>query len=1191
MNKKNLIPFAITLALFIIPFFWFRPGEMDIGGDSSRLYFYNPIAYLKTETLYGIISSGVGGENIGYYSIPYILLLYIVKLVVQSPTILIGIFHGLSLSVAFLTSYLIVKDLLKLGNKENQNYSELAAILSGIFYIFSPTLILGWDKEILTHNQIFLNPLMFFLLFRFITRSDLRYLFASLIISFIFAPNFSFVAAPPFFAFYPLSLLFILLYTKLILKRSIPINFIILGFVLFILMQLFHLGPDISSLFLSGSAINESVLSSASKFSRGLDYFIGVAPSVKVSFSFLNLPQLFTLQPNYYAFVIFPLIILLGFLFNKKKQYLLTGIFFLITFFFVTANITSIGFVFYTKLFDLPGFSMFRNFFGQWAFVFIFFYTLLFGQALEILFQRLKLRYISAVSLVVVVILINNAWPFIDGSLVNKIHYQSKNVKITSKTDPVYEKVLNYIHNLNVDGKFISFPLPDPGYQIISGLNGGAYQGPSTISYLTGKNDFTGYDGLDPFNETFLRLVKNNDITGINRLFSILNIKYVFYNSDPKIYDDYFPLYPYTYVRSTMPKDQKAYQVFLAKMPIHKVKDFGSYYHIYQVNNYLPHFYITDDTIYSNDPLTPFFVLNLNNSLRSIVYSQQNMQEESNDIILSAENSNLLLELLDNYHLHVHDPYIARRMDNIFYPFVLLNEKRSLKKLTSTPNDYVDYSLLYLAKRVSELMTYDGTPITYQSFQEPKLWQFYNWKEYYSWESNLSRIDTQATILINWINTSSFSENEKNIEKIKVNESLSGLQLRLRNLVTDSTHTVEEKAYLQKKIKNLFTELYQKINLKPINVSQIPYTLKTQEKLTGEFTPYLHSEKSLPLDPSIYTLKIGNKVTTPIFLKSKSPLITFDPIKIKDPQTQINLFYKPQNVLGPTKWIGTGNVTETSSQTIFKIENSLSTGSGFSRKITYYQPETQYIITFDYYTEEDDVLFNLYEKQKLENQNSLDKIYFNKILSSKTWKTQQSIVTSSSNAIDAYIEFVTLDNFYKGRLHIRNLSVVPVPNDTLLFYKTTTKKSQQNLPTIQFNKINPTRYIIHVTNAINPYTLVFSESFNNNWRLYLPASNPPTTNIIASYFGGEVQEEKPDNIFFNFSFLKNGVLVYPHVHTEGNGYANVWNIKPENVGFKKDYYLEAIYQPQIEFYYYLAISIVSFLGLVIITVIYIIKKK
>ena len=109
IQKYHILPFAIAIILFLIPFSWLKPGEMDLGGDSSRLYFYNPLAYLHAETLYSVISSGTGGDAISFYSIPHMVLLAIFRLM-TTPTILLSMYNGIKLSVAFFSCYLIVKE-------------------------------------------------------------------------------------------------------------------------------------------------------------------------------------------------------------------------------------------------------------------------------------------------------------------------------------------------------------------------------------------------------------------------------------------------------------------------------------------------------------------------------------------------------------------------------------------------------------------------------------------------------------------------------------------------------------------------------------------------------------------------------------------------------------------------------------------------------------------------------------------------------------------------------------------------------------------------------------------------------------------------------------------------------------------------------------------------------------------------
>ena len=84
-------------------------------------------------------------------------------------------------------------------------------------------------------------------------------------------------------------------------------------------------------------------------------------------------------------------------------------------------------------------------------------------------------------------VLILGAWPFINGSLVNKTHFQSNNVKIAMVMDPKYKETLAFIRSLPDDSKILTLPFTDPNYQVIHGTNSGAYVGVSTIGYLAGK--------------------------------------------------------------------------------------------------------------------------------------------------------------------------------------------------------------------------------------------------------------------------------------------------------------------------------------------------------------------------------------------------------------------------------------------------------------------------------------------------------------------------------------------------------------------------------------------------------------------------------------------------------------------------------------------------------------------------------
>ncbi len=173
---------------------------------------------------------------------------------------------------------------------------------------------------------------------------------------------------------------------------------------------------------------------------------------------------------------------------------------------------------------------MFRNFIGQWAFIFGFFYALLFGQGLYLLMKRMNIRYIQLIGFIIGFIFVIGAWRFIDGEIVNKPLFQSNpDLKIAMKMDPKYEKTLTYINDMKNDGSIISFPFSDCCYSALRYQSNYAYIGLSPITFLTGKKDYNGYLIISPFGEVFLRLAKEKDYESIKKLLGLLHIRYILF--------------------------------------------------------------------------------------------------------------------------------------------------------------------------------------------------------------------------------------------------------------------------------------------------------------------------------------------------------------------------------------------------------------------------------------------------------------------------------------------------------------------------------------------------------------------------------------------------------------------------------------------------------------------------------------
>lgn len=1245
ISKLNLLPLLIAIILFLIPFLWLRPGEMDLGGDGNRLYFYDPVSYLQLHTPYNIIPTGIGGDSISYYALPLVSLFavlgYIVSIIhlfLGPATLLIGMVNGMKLSIAFISCYFIVKELFtyeyKLGKSIVKGITEISAIFAGLFYIFSPILInSGWDKAILSHIQIFLNPLMFLLLLRYFTTHKTLYLLGLLLVTFIFSLNFSYAAAPAFFAFYPLSFLFLFLYTKFIRKIRIPIKGLIVGGVVALLLNAFHIFPHVFNILSFGGDVSSSVFSDQTKFSRGLDYFTGIAPSVKASVGLLNLAQLRDIVLISLGFFIFPATILLSFLFNKKnKTRLLTGAFFLIVTFFATASITDIGFNFYKTLFYIPGFKMFRNFFAQWSFAQVFFYTLLFGQALGIVLHHTKKIYRILLLSFILTILSITAWPLMIGNFTNSINWLSKEISIVIQMDPQYEEALRFVREYPEDAKILSFPLTGPSYHVVAGKNGGAYVGPPMFSYIAGKNDFAGYESLFPFNEIFVNAAKKDNFLLIQKLLSILNIKYIFYNSDPYIYGENFLGFPYDYVKAFLPETQEGYKSFIEKFPINKAVSFGEKYHFYKIseNIFLPHIFTATDTLYTNDPLNFQFVHQFSNEPRLAVFDTDDvLPQDGKGLFVETNNTNPLSHLLKNEHLHRHEPYISSKLGDIYYYLSVYKEKIHLWRLRNNFEEYPNFSFFYLSKRIFEISKWkDEMLILRKEWKEPKPWEFYAWYTYNSWEAIFARYEKSASDLIIWVNNSPSSNDWKKAVFIKLKEQFYQHHLLvITNIKGYREKKIGDRDYLFSYANKTFRNLIENLDVHIDDPSSISYTLPIPDDQLSDYDPYLEDAQNQLLEPFI---DLEGKRLSPLKEQAKDGMIEFDTVRINEQkQYALQLHITQENIINKVQWMSSGQVKEereTSELEVYHLVGNnnakITQDTGIVQKITNWKPKTQYLITFDYLTQGDDFIFSLYDRAyKFGLKNSLGaNLMLQRLLNSNTWKNHQAIVTSAPDTEYGVIQFSGNSEKENSEIYIKNLSVVEIVYPKIYFKKVSKdQKAPTNPPKIIFKKINPTKYHIQVFGAKEQYTLVFLEKFNKNWKLQNPEKNTENMRgnlarlygtiskyivslfiknsgnedkIVASHLNGDVKESNHNNIFLepNTSETWGKDAIAEDRHFYVNGYANGWNIEPLDMDGKENYTLILEMTTQKQFYLFLPISLLTAIILFIVFVVNIFKK-
>ncbi|MEK7543861.1 MAG: hypothetical protein AAB557_03270 [Patescibacteria group bacterium] len=1219
ISRYSLLVFVITILIFFIPFFWLKPGEMDLGGDNSRLYFYDPIAYLLSQSTYSVSHSAFGGENLSYYAIPFFLLLAFIKSIVHSPTIVISIFHGLNLSLGFFACYLVVKELLK-GEEEavrpNQSIIETSGILAGLYYTFSPNPIHWWGYPLLPMNVVFLNPLLFFLLLRFFLTGGMRYLLVSLLVTFIFSSNFSFIGSPTFFSFFPLAVLFLGIYTKYIKRKSIPIAKIAVGLVLFVLLQAFHLIPQIVSILTPGSFLGDFIFGAQGKLEWGLKYFVATAPSIKVSYALLGLLQ-YT-EPKFYwwIFILFPLLFVLGLLWNKSKLYLLSTIFFLITLFFVSANITHIGLKLYELAFRLPGFAMFRVFYGQWQWAYLFFYTVLVGLALSSVFTKIRAAERYVLTGFIVILLVSTSWQFISGQLTDTKLWQSKDIRSHIKMDPVYEDVLAFIRSLPVDGKILSLPLNDHGYQVLKGENDAAYIGPSTITYLAARNEFTSIAELGVFGESILAAAKEKNYTKLKNILIMLNIKYIFYNADPYIYGDNFPALPYTRARDFFPDTQEGYKEFIKGLGVKEIKTIANTFHIYEFDDtsYIPHIYTPKSIAYSGD------VIAVNASTPVSFYTDKRVaffddstifnarQELFDTVLLKARNTSTIFDFFKKKKSdRFVSPTVSRKLSSFIYPLVVLREKRDLNRYGDINDAYIDRSIYFAEKRINELYELKDTPLRRniasisqfaQQWREPTLWEFFKFSEYNSWEVTLARYQQAIKKIIIEIDSTNQSAYSRTTSKVELKTYLKEHKEKLRTAIRqDSSLNTEDRRYLSGLIDGMFIDIHNSLSLDLPDVGNIPYIVENPLP-NGKYEVYVNKNDmdDLPID-----LSVGGMKLSPMEAQYEEWL-KYSDMQVENKQSLplVLSIRSVPNLVAQTHWTVAEQISlgkeqgaiETDPVTLAVMYNFLSDTSGLLRDIPNWEGDTIYAISFDYLTNDQNFLMVLHEKGDTETNRFVNDAY-EETIRSKEWRKFKVAVLSAKDASSASLQItrdlddvVSQDEETIKKIEIKNLTVQKIYNPNIVL-KSIPQSTISAIPRITFTQINPTKYTVEVRDAKGPYALVLSQSFNQKWKLFYPSLEheaktikgmlarvvggilgsvtksiiPETTEgsnaIVASYANGAIQEGKHRIDFWNRDTFDTWGFdpIAEKSHLPVNGYANSWVIKPEDVNNRSDYTL------------------------------------
>ena len=827
-------------------------------------------------------------------------------------------------------------------------------------------------------------------------------------------------------------------------------------------------------------------------------------------------------------------------------------------------------------------------------------------------------------------------------------------VKVPIIMDPIYEQILEDIRNNQIDAKYLSLPLTDPGWQILLGREGGAYQGPPTISYLAGKRDFAGYESLAPFSEYFLKVARQRDFTSLDNLFTFLNIGYVFYNSDPFIYDDVFSSFPYQRVRDFLPSDQKSYQQFIEQLPIEKKKDFADTYHIYSVKDhvYLPHVYAAKKVRYWNnaliDPSTTFSFIAKDK--RIAVYAKNDIagltQPFVSEQFFEARNESSYQEFFKNRKpSKFPSPHISRELSWPIYPLVVWREKEDLKSYKVVNDEFIDRSIFYAEKRINELERWrDGIKLLdkvvsikelNESWKEPTLFEFQRFGEYNAWEINFLRYMREMLGLIDKIEQEAKSNYSVTTNKVELKRVLFSHKQKIQNIIKDSRIKKEsDKKYLLQLVSEMFDDILQRLNLEIPQSSTIPYRID-EALADGTYDVYVEKEDIEDFNQKDIFLTVSGTKLYPqssirgFLTEIGEKWVRFDDLSVSnDGCCAIDLSVNSQNLVDKIQWKSVEQISEGEDGTTFTIESeSFQTTHGLTREISKWSRDSLYLTSFDYHTYGREFEIEIYEGGKKKNGSNR---VAGDVLRSKEWKSFQMLAQSGEEVERAFLRIKKLEeDALEASMHedkpvkieIRNLSVRKIPRPRIVL-KNASGVGGRDIPKIKFTKVNPTKYTIKIEGAYNPYTLVFLDAFHPRWKLFLSDTEHEAKSlrggiarfigktahlilssfsrresdeetVVASYFGGEVREGIHKNMFLDSSTFQTWGMdpIAESRHYRANGYANAWQIEPEDTGKKADYTLILEMTTQKSFYGMFSIALLTFITLTFYFIILLIRNR
>lgn len=630
--------------------------------------------------------------------------------------------------------------------------------------------------------------------------------------------------------------------------------------------------------------------------------------------------------------------------------------------------------------------------------------------------------------------------------------------------------------------------------------------------------------------------------------------------------------------------DPKFLEETVAKVNFYEKEDFiekiddNDYFTLYKINSkfFLPHFYIPLRTIYSpnNVEILPNIVSLKDYSIRTGIYFADSAVK-TDEVIMEVKLENSLIEWIDIKNIGnmgATYPSIKYKPGTLNWKLALLKEKYDEWKVRNETENLIGIKLFYGNKRINEFINFysdiEGSGLV------TKIAEFY-------------RAEMRGAIEL--------------LGKIGDEKKKTELIIKIRNNIADNKDKIRSDETKKRKLMML-----------------AEFGMGELEKSLEEYIPKFNIEKKeykikIPKDGEYSLLLWNNADNTDDFTEGTNGSLEIDgkKLEIEDQQLEIREdgwidFVKANFKEGEYKAILT-----------FDIVPNLVTENNWQEEVT----ETETTVCQQIGGWENNRWYQISGEVKGD-------FFFGKQAQLTIGEEKRQIVKEDLPKKKSFVFYFRSGSDVKGKRmcldyinpkDITNLAIRPVwePKITLRS-NTDNLDKEQIFPKITFFKTNSTKYRIKVEGAKERYMLVFSESFHPGWKIWVANTdknggvtpmkiagkigekitslflkNKRYGEIVASYFDGDIKEGTHRETFLEpATFETWGKKSLPEErHSLVNGYANSWEVLPEDVNGKENYELIVEFEPQRLYYIGIIISFITLGACLIKLTISVIGKK